>query len=342
MSARAPIPLWLGYLPSLLYSLGIRVVNRRYDRGKSVITLDRPVISVGNLSVGGTGKTPLSIALVRWLHEAGHQPAIAMRGYGSRNGSQSDEARLYSREFPDLDVVAQPDRLAGLFELFATERGEAVDCILLDDGFQHRRIARQLDILLIDARYPPSEDRLLPAGWLREPFSSIRRAHAVVITHAESAPRATEIRIAVESLGVSPIVATCRHIWSRLHIHQHNSVTVEPVESLKGRTVIATCAIGRPQGFIDRLRQLADVRGTLLLRDHDPFAPPTIRKLISLTREHKAHAIVCTAKDWSKLSQIPAETWPCPIIVPDLQLHFDSGEAQLRAKLLEVASTPVD
>jgi tetraacyldisaccharide 4'-kinase len=342
MQPSGPIPLWLGFVPSLLYSLGIRSINRRYDRGKSVITLDRPVISVGNLSVGGTGKTPLSILMLRWLLEAGHQPALAMRGYGSSDGSQSDEARLYARELPELDIVARPDRLTGLFELLGTDRGESINCILLDDGFQHRRIARQFDVLLIDARHPPMSDRLLPAGWLREPFSSVTRAHAVVITHADALGAASEIKRAVESLGVHPIFATCRHVWTHVSVHTPDSTRIESVEFLRGKSVVATCAIARPDGFMSRLKQLACVRDSLILRDHNPYAKATVDRLISLARTHNAHAVVCTAKDWSKLSKVDPKLWPCPVIVPELQMRFDSGEAELKSRLLEVVSTPVE
>lgn len=342
MNPSGPIPFWLGFVPSLLYSIGIRSINRGYDRGKSVITLDRPVISVGNLSVGGTGKTPLSIHMLRWLFEAGHQPALAMRGYGSSDGSQSDEARLYARELPDLDIVARPDRLTGLFELLGTERGDSIDCILLDDGFQHRKIARQFDVLLIDARHPPMNDRLLPAGWLREPFSSVKRADAVVITHADSPGAASEIKLAVESYGAHPIFAASRHVWTQVSCHAAGETRIDPVDSLRGKSVVATCAIARPDGFISRLKQFASVRDSLILRDHDPYAASTVSRLLSLAREHRAHAIVCTAKDWSKLSKVNHTLWPCPVIVPELQLRFDSGEAELKERLLQVAATPVE
>ncbi len=170
--------------------------NRRFDAGHGVVTLDRPVISVGNLSTGGTGKTPMTMRVVQWLREAGHAPAIAMRGY--RAGPEgSDEALLYQEAFAGMPIVAQANRIDGLLQLFAQEEGDGeagsapararTDVVVLDDGFQHRQIARQFDLVLIDATRDPFADALLPAGWLREPAASLRRAHAVVLTHAESA-----------------------------------------------------------------------------------------------------------------------------------------------------------
>jgi len=93
---------------------------------------------------------------------------------------------------------------------------------------------------------------------------------------------------------------------------------------------------------MSRLKQLACVRDSLILRDHNPYAKATVDRLISLARTHNAHAVVCTAKDWSKLSKVDPKLWPCPVIVPELQMRFDSGEAELKSRLLEVVSTPVE
>lgn len=184
-SRSAPLPGPLGRLAGAIYAREIRRRNRAYDRGGRVTRLDRPVISVGNLSAGGTGKTPMVMKLATALLEAGHHPCIAMRGYKAAAG-RSDEAEEYRARLVNVPVVAQPDRISGLRALFATEVGRDVDVVLLDDGFQHRRLARDLDIVLVDATRSPFEDRLLPAGYLREPPASLERAQAVVITHAEA------------------------------------------------------------------------------------------------------------------------------------------------------------
>src|SRR5690606_30475631 len=122
------------------------------------------------------------------LLDAGHRPCIAMRGY-ARGRGESDEAAEYRRLFPEVPIVARADRALGLIRQFSAEYdagGPHTDCIVLDDGFQHRQIARDLDIVLIDATHGPCQERLLPAGWLREPVRSLSRAGAVVITHAEA------------------------------------------------------------------------------------------------------------------------------------------------------------
>ncbi len=178
-------------LPGRALAWGYRSVmqlrNRRFDRGRRVITFDRPVISVGNLSMGGTGKTPMVERIIDTLRDAGHDPCIAMRGYKATHNAHrcSDEAALYQQRFDDLPIVAQPDRIAGLIELFATDRGEKVDCIVLDDGYQHRQIARQIDILLIDASIDVRTCQVVPAGSFREPLANLKRATHLVLTHTE-------------------------------------------------------------------------------------------------------------------------------------------------------------
>ncbi|MBX3385042.1 MAG: tetraacyldisaccharide 4'-kinase [Phycisphaeraceae bacterium] len=200
-SARGPVPKWLGAMAEPVYRAAIARRNRGFDAGRGVTKVELPVVSVGNLSVGGTGKTPMVMHVVGLLLEAGMSPCVAMRGYRARKGRNapprllieqarepahsSDEADEYRRVFPELPIVAQPDRLGGIRALLDKPFQPKVDCVVLDDGFQHRKIARDLDVVLIDASRSPFADRLLPRGWLREPVESLARADAVVITHAE-------------------------------------------------------------------------------------------------------------------------------------------------------------
>src|ERR1051326_7138417 len=162
-TTRPPVPGILGRAMSLVYSAAIARINRRYDRGRGVIRFDRPVISVGNLSVGGTGKTPMVAHILRTLLASHASPCVAMRGYRSRRG-ESDEAQEDRRAFPPAPIVPPPARTPGLIPLFSQQHEldePASTHIILDDGFQHRRIARDVDIVLIDATADPFTDRLL-------------------------------------------------------------------------------------------------------------------------------------------------------------------------------------
>lgn len=328
----------LGSLLSAVYGKVIASRNAAFDAGRGVVHLDRPVISVGNLSVGGTGKTPMVVHVLGLLRDAGKKPCVAMRGY--RAGPEgSDEAALYRRVRAGVPIVARPDRVEGLIELFATSEGEGVDTIVLDDGFQHRRLARQFDMVLLDASRSVFLDRLLPSGWLREPVSSLARAQAVVVTHAERVPP----RIVEETLRrvreVSPnaLLASARHEWLDLRVHHGHDVQVRSIDWLRSKRIAAACAIGNPDAFIAQVRDAAgkEPAASIVLRDHDPFNAATVAR-IARAAENCA-ALVVTEKDWSKLVNVPAETWPCAVVVPRLGLQFERGGGELAAAIVEAA-----
>lgn len=341
-----------------LYAAALARRNRAFDAGKGVVTLDRPVISVGNLSAGGTGKSPMVAAIIRWLLAAGHTPCIAMRGYGAPpgQGHRSDEALEYRSLFPSLPIVAQPNRIDGLLELFAkhARQHEAADdnqpdsptdsshtplspsVIVLDDGFQHRQLARQLDLVLIDATKSPFEDRLLPAGLLREPVKSLRRAQALVITRSDAvaAPQLTQLIAQLSPHAPQAPIYLAQHHWpcfertiaagAQVHAAEPDLL---PTTTLASRRLFAACAIGNPQAFLSQLAKAAALPAglptnqTLILPDHDPFAPATIGALLQALRDTKADALVVTRKDWVKLTRVKPSAWPCDVLVPQLELH---------------------
>lgn len=338
----------LGGALSALYRIGLDHKTRDFDAGRRVITIDRPVISVGNLSVGGTGKTPVVAWIVRTLRAGGRTPAIAMRGYRSVGGV-SDEADAYRRAFPELQVVAQPDRLEGLFRMFAGEEGRLVDCVVLDDGFQHRRIARQLDLVLIDATRSPFEDALLPVGWLRETPDALARASGVVLTHADRVPASRLASLAgqIERAG-APVLAATAHAWSGLDVHENGQDRTEPVAWLRQRRVAVVCALGRPESVLHAARGAigAEPVGTLLLRDHDPYGPGTLARIDRLLAESRADVLLTTDKDWSKLGRpgtgVPEGRFRAGVVRPRLGLAFLSGEDRLAGLVRRTAERDPD
>ena len=162
---------------SWVYRSAIALRNRRYDRN-GVERISVPVISVGNITTGGVGKTPMVAWLARQLLEAGHRPAICMRGYGSSRTQRSDEEMEYEAILPEVAVVADPNRAAAARRHLS--RHPETDCLLLDDGFQHRQLHRDLDLVLLDATVHLPAERMLPAGHLREPVGNLQRADAVI------------------------------------------------------------------------------------------------------------------------------------------------------------------
>lgn len=342
---RPPLPAVVGVPLARVYAAGVWWRNRRFDAGRGVIRFDRPVISVGNLCVGGTGKTPLVAHILAVLQRAGHRPCVAMRGYrGGQDGS--DEACEYARRFPDVPVVARADRVAGLIELFDYCYDQDLpqpDCVVLDDGFQHRRIARDLDVVVVDATRNPFEDRLLPAGWLREPTASLRRAGFVVATHAECVPPDTLSRLDADVARVRGrgVQAVTRHAWCGLVVSTGGQEAEEPVGWLHGRRALVVCAIGNPGAFVRAAEQALGrpVAGAVVRRDHDPFRAWTMARVRRLVRTLGAEVILTTEKNWARLAR--AGNPGCPVIRPRLTLAFDRGQDALAQAVLETVAQGV-
>ncbi len=165
------------------YAAVVRLRNRRYDRGNSEIhRAPVPVISVGNLTLGGTGKTPMVKWMARHLRGKQLRVAILSRGYGATDGAKNDEALELEQALPDVPHLQSPDRV-GIAEMAVEELASQI--LLLDDGFQHRRLGRELDVVLLDATQPFGYDHVFPRGTLREPASGLRRAAVVCLSRAD-------------------------------------------------------------------------------------------------------------------------------------------------------------
>lgn len=332
-----PIPSVLGRLAARVYSSLTNLRNGWYDVNPGR-RADRPVISIGNLSAGGTGKTPAVVHLATTLKDAGRQPAIALRGYKSatKNPADSDEALQYQRLLPGVPLAVGKDRLAEIKVLLTTSKGSAVDCIILDDGFQHRQLRRDCDIVLIDATRNPFIDAQLPAGWLRESPQGLRRADAVVITHAESVSSATLAALERDITAVAdrPPLAVARHTWTAILTGEGPQLRTLPANFLKGRRITLACAIGNPAPFLRHAQSQAAVTRSFVLPDHDPFAAQTVAAIRDAAKADAAEALLVTEKDWSKLRSIPADFWPCPVLRPRLALTFDHGARELEDLVL--------
>lgn len=310
---------------SWLYRLAVAARNARFDRGRGVESVDVPVISVGNITAGGAGKSPMVGWIGSWLIAEGRVPIVAMRGYGTSPGEPSDEHREHIERRPDIGVVADPDRVEALRAFLP--RHPAVDCVILDDGFQHRRLHRDLDLVLVDATRSTLDDRLLPRGYLREPLACLARADAVVVTRAAAVDGQLAERI--ELYHGRPPIAWSRHVWTRLAIVESNG---EPeyveVEWLRGKRVLTLLGVGNPQSIIDQLEQAgATVSANIPARDHQRYEPAIVTVARSLC--DGVEALVMTAKDWVKARRlIDPGSWPVPIVVPWLEIDvYEGGEA---------------
>ncbi len=321
---------------SWLYAAAIRRRNRRFDRGVGVERLPVPVISIGNLSVGGTGKTPVVQWTARRLAARGLRPAIALRGYASGGDpAASDEAREHAEAVPEALVLADPRRAEAVRA--ALGRGERIDAVVLDDGFQHRRLARDLDVALIDARAGTLADRVLPAGWLREPASGLRRAGAIVVTYADGVDAG--LAAAIEGVAGRPPTAWTRHAWTGLRTWAAGAVPTPEtagaarVSGLAGRAVAVMAGVARPAGVV----AMATAAGARVVhvepvRDHQRYDAASRDAALARAADAGAEAVLVTRKDRVKLASLPAPPASLPPLVePVLSLVFLEGEALLAA-----------
>lgn len=287
---------------SVLYGGIIRGRNCYYDRTRSAShPAGVPVISVGNLTVGGTGKTPLVIEIVRHLLSGGRKPAIVTRGYAAAAGQTADEVLEFHAALPDVPVLVNPDRVAGAHAAVAQHHA---DCVVLDDGFQHRRLRRDLDVVVIDALNPWGGGWLLPAGRLREPLSSLGRAHAIIISRVNQISESAVDDIVAETRRCAPQAALFR---ATAEIERLVDLFGEPrsPDELRQRHVLPACGIGNPRSF-ERLVEgcTAQSQRCVTFADHHRFRPADVGAIAASAAERGANLVVTTRKDWVKLAPL--------------------------------------
>lgn len=295
---------------------------------KGTKPLGRPTVSVGNLTAGGTGKTPMVQHLVRQLAEHGHKPCVLLRGYMG-----GDEAEEHRRALGDIaHVEPNPDRVAAAARVLREHPDTT--CFVLDDGFQHRRARRDLDLVLIDATNPWGFGRLLPRGLLREPRGAIRRADAVIVTRADQVPPEAlqHLDNEVERITGRPPIAHAEHAWAGLLSGKPNKpATLLSLDEINDKTVMGVVGIGNPTAFAKTLAQHAGkVVHCEQLPDHHRYTTTQLMNLIELAKTAGATALVTTEKDWVKWELLLEDDPPSfPILRASLALRFRDGGGAL-------------
>jgi tetraacyldisaccharide 4'-kinase len=331
---RAGLARRLAALIEPVYAAIIRRKNRRFDSGKLTATeVHAPVVSVGNLTVGGTGKTPLVCWLAEWFLRKGVAVTLVSRGYGAKKGRPNDEAMELAARLPDVPHVQNPNRIAAAESAL---RGNPRQVLILDDAFQHRRIARDLDIVLLDALEPFGYGHLLPRGLLREPVDSLTRAQVVALSRADAVDEAAREAIRKRVQAVAP-----RAIWLELS-HRPTMLVNSAGErrelwSLFDQRVAAFCGIGNPAGFRHTLAGCGlNLAGFRELPDHFAFPPDELAKLEQWTGSlGKLAAVLCTRKD---LVKIPRENLAgLPLWAVEVSLEVTTGREELEALLEPLA-----
>ncbi len=308
-----------------LYAAVVRARNRRADAGEGVYATAIPALSIGNLTVGGTGKTPLAAWAVARLRERGATPALVMRGYGD------DEPLVHARLNPGVRVVTNADRVRGI----ASAAADGADVAVLDDAFQHRRAARHADWVLVAAESFRSDLDVLPAGPLREPLSGLARAAVVIVTR-KSADEARSQTVAAQLRGLPGVRDVARvHLAPDLLVDAVNGAARDALW-LRNRPVLVTAAIAAPAAFLAQLRALgAVILGEDLRRDHSPYGPQDVTRLRE--RGATAEAIICTLKDAVKLGPLWGPAAP-PLLYVSQSVRVEEGAALLNRSLDDLLS----
>lgn len=319
------------------YSVVVRLRNFLYSAG--LLKTHRAkavVISIGNITTGGTGKTPLVIWLCRQII-SDYKCAILTRGYKLRTQEDkntreqkiddlTDEPAIFTESCPEVKVIVNPDRVAGAEEA-AIKFGTKV--LIMDDGFQHRRLARDLDIVAIDATEPFGYGRMLPAGLLREPVSSLKRAAAVVITRCDQIAENALSELEEKLRLINPDLVLARSIHAPVSVKSIDNKEIS-IEELKGKKIFAFCGIGNPESFINTIKSTgAELVGSKIFNDHHHYTEDCMTEIFEQAERLRADLILTTQKDQNKIVLPASKKKKVSLAYIGIEIKFLSGREKL-------------
>ena len=315
-------------LLATIYGAGVKLRNALYDRGViRSYSLGARTISIGNITTGGTGKTPLVAHVAEILADAGEKVGILTRGYGRQGSGRvlvsdgdrvlvdartggDEPVELASKLIGKAVVVADADRVSAA--VWAKDRF-GITVFVLDDAFQHRRAKRDLDIVCIDATNPFGNEQMLPAGRLREPLPNLARASVIVITRSDLASEVSELRSQAAALNPTATIFLA-------------STPITNIDAIApGRGAFAFCGLANPDYFFEQMRRNGiELKGTKIFPDHHYYTQEDITDLEQRAREAGADVLLTTVKDSVKLANLRFDL-PCQEV--EIRTEVDNAEA---------------
>lgn len=324
---------------AVFYGIGIALRNWLFNSNRvkswsvtpgGFVTTDRtqlavPVISIGNITVGGTGKTPMVIWLCNFLRTKDINCAILTRGYKSAGG-ENDEPAILAKNCPGAAVVVNPDRLAGALE--AVKRHHA-QVLIMDDGFQHRRLHRDIDIVTIDTTLPFGYNKILPAGLLREPVSALKRAHAAILARCDSVTKEDLTKLTQTLSRINPKMVIAQTIHAPVCARTNDKDEIL-LAKLKAKKVFAFCGIANPDAFLATLNQLkVNLVGSKIYDDHHNYTTRDFIEICRNAEQSQAEMILTTEKDYKKSARFSGSKSGLVLAYLAVRVQFISAEEQL-------------
>jgi tetraacyldisaccharide 4'-kinase len=323
------------FFPGLVFEALARLRNSAYDAGRlRQHKLAGPVISVGNITMGGTGKTPMAICIAGMLLKLGCTPAILSRGYKRSSpemqilapgvemecpaSALGDEPALIRRRVPEAWIGISKNRLEAGRALEQRKKGLA---FILDDGFQHRKLFRNLDVVLIDRGQPLESNRVFPRGSLREPISALRRCDLILINGRQEDAR---MEMEINKLGLKASILACEQKIAALIPFDGWRKSCDCTATVSIQSVYPVAALGNPERFLQDLNRMGiEARGKKLFPDHHRLSRRDWMQCCAEARENAVDAIITTEKDAIKISEPP----DFPLIVAVQSTHLQDSEA---------------
>ena len=313
----------------LPYQIGVFVRNFLYRSGFIQIhSLSRPVISIGNLTFGGTGKTPMVLWVAEFLQRQGHQVGILSRGYKS-GANGNDEGAMIADSLPSVQHIQDPDRVHAGKDLIQNHQ---VDTIILDDGFQHLRLNRDLNLLLIDATDPFGGGSCPPFGRLRESLSAISRADQVILSRANLVSENQRDSIWREIFRRTSQKHKIEVEFSPSRVRDTLSEKIYPLTHLEGQKVVLLSAVGNPKAFrmTVELAKMVVVQ-EFCFRDHHWYSAQELEKVFAAFSNIP---VLTTHKDWVKIRSLPGfKPW-----ILQIETRFLKGGNLLENSLLKIVT----
>jgi tetraacyldisaccharide 4'-kinase len=307
------------------YAAIIGIRNLLYSKGwLKIHHVNVPVISIGNITTGGTGKTPLVIWLANQITQNPKfkNCAILTRGYKT-----TDEPEILAQSCLDAKVIVNPNRVAGAQEAITKF---AARVLIMDDGFQHRRLGRNLDIVAIDSTCPFGYSKILPAGLLREPVSALKRADAIVLTRSDQIKKSELENLEAKLRRINPKMLIAKAVHNPLLVQTARGEQIT-LDKLKGKKIFAFCGIGNPDAFLNTLTKIgAQLVGSKAYNDHHIYTDENIKDIYEQALYLGAQLVLTTQKDWTKISPMNLPTAEIPFAYLAMEIKFTDGQDKLK------------